>query len=223
MKKLLIAAAGLSALTAAPAAAQWGQPQGYGYGYGYNNQQQHGLIRSYIVRADQLRKRVERLDGRDRISEREARRLRQDAAELQQRVRAYANNGLTGSERRDLDIRIARLQQRIQMDRRDGRHAGRGGWIDQNRNGVDDRNEGYYQNDRDFRGGWIDQNHNGVDDRNEGYYRTDRDGRDGWIDQNRNGVDDRNEGYYRTDRDGRDGWIDQNRNGVDDRYERPRW
>jgi hypothetical protein len=172
MKKFLIAAAGLSALTVAtPAAAQWnGQPQGYGYGY--NNRDQHGLIRSYIVRADQLRQRIERLDSRDRISEREARRLRQDAAELQRRVRAYANNGLTSNERRDLDYRIARLQQRIQMDRRDGRNGNRDGWIDQNRNGIDDRQEQMYR-DRD----------------RDGVY----DGRDGWVDRNRNGIDDRYE------------------------------
>lgn len=170
MKKFLIAAAGLSAIAAAtPAAAQWSQPQGYGYGY---NQSQNGLIRSYIVRADQLRQRIERLDGRDRISEREARRLRSDAAELQRRVRAYANNGLTWNERRDLDVRIARLQQRIQMDRRDGRNGNRDGWIDQNRNGIDDRQERNYR-DRD----------------RDGVY----DGRDGWVDRNRNGIDDRQE------------------------------
>jgi opacity protein-like surface antigen len=72
MKKFLIAAAGVGALAAAaPAAAQYypapqygyGQPVNYGYGqpqgygYGYNNRDQQGLIRSYIVRADQLRQR----------------------------------------------------------------------------------------------------------------------------------------------------------------------
>jgi hypothetical protein len=185
MKKFLIAAAGLSAIAAAaPASAQYygyGQPQGYGYGY--NNRDQHGLIRSYIVRADQLRQRVERLDSRDRISEREARRLRDAAAELQRRTRDYARGGLSYNERRDLDVRLARLQQRIQIDRRDGRRLsdrdrdgrwdGRDSWIDRNRNGIDDRQEGLYRSDRD----------------RDGVY----DGRDGWVDRNRNGVDDRYE------------------------------
>lgn len=180
MKKYLIAAAGLSALAAAaPAAAQYypntgyGQPAyGYGqqgYGYGYNNADQHGLIRSYIVRADQLRQRIERLDSRDRISEREARRLRSDAAELQRRTRDYARGGLSFNERRDLDVRMARLQQRIGIDRRDGRNQ----WVDRNRNGIDDRQEGLARADRD----------------RDGVY----DGRDGWVDRNRNGVDDRYE------------------------------
>jgi opacity protein-like surface antigen len=177
MKKFLIAAAGLSALAAAaPAAAQYhpaygyGQPQGYGYGYGqpqgygygYNNRDQHGLIRSYIVRADRLRMRVERLDSRDRISEREARRLRDDAAELQRRVRDYARNGLSFNERRDLDYRLARLEQRVRMDVRDGRERyaerdwdrdgrrdDRDGWVDRNRNGIDDRYERRWDRDDD--------------------------------------------------------------------------
>ena len=178
MKKFLLAAAGLAAVTAAaPAAAQY-QPYGYGYGYGqpqgygYN---QRGIVNSYIVRADRLRQAVERLDSRDRISEREARRLRSDAAELQRRARAYANNGLSWNERADLDRRFAILQQRLQRDVRDGRQGrwadGHGSWIDRNRNGVDDRFERRSDWDRDGR--W--------------------DGRDGWVDRNRNGVDDRYE------------------------------
>lgn len=177
MKKFLIAAAGLSAFAAAaPAAAQYypgpgygygqpqgygygyGQPHGYGYGYGYNHQNQHGLIRSYIVRADQLRQRVERLDSRDRISEREARRLRSAAADLQRRARGYARNGLSYNERRDLDVRFARVQHQLRIDVRDGRYDrwadnrgrdwdrdgrgdGRDNWVDRNRNGIDDRYE----------------------------------------------------------------------------------
>jgi opacity protein-like surface antigen len=205
MKKFLIAAAGLGALAAAaPAAAQYypapqygyGQPVHYGYGqpqgygYGYNNRDQQGLIRSYIVRADQLRQRVERLDSRDRITEREARRLRDAAADLQRRAREYARGGLSFNERRDLDIRLAQLQQRIQIDRRDGRQM-----ADRDRDGR-----------WDSRDSWIDRNRNGVDDRQEGLYRPDRDrdgvydGRDGWVDRNRNGVDDRYE-QRRWDRD----------------------
>lgn len=158
MKKFLIAAAGLSAFAAAaPATAQYyqGQP-GYGYnqpGYGYNYNQQ-GLVQSYFVRADQLRRQIDRLDQRNRISNSEARRLRNAAVDLQNRTRAYAQNGLDGRERYELDQRFAQLQQRLRQDRFDGNNNryGRGGWIDANRNGIDDRQEGVgYDRDRDGR------------------------------------------------------------------------
>lgn len=166
MKKLLFAAAGLSAIAvAAPASAQYypgpqpapygyNQPYGQAYGYNYNNQQ--GLVRSYLVRADQIRRQVERLDNRDRINEREARRLRAAAIDLQNRTRAYASNGLSGRERQELDQRFAQLQQALYRDARDGRNNqwGRDGYIDNNRNGIDDRQEGYgsrYDRDRDGR------------------------------------------------------------------------
>jgi opacity protein-like surface antigen len=198
MKKFLLAAAALSAFAAAaPASAQYhgyGQPQ-YGYGqqgYGYDDRDQHGLIRSYIVRADQLRQRIDRLDGRDRVSEREADRLRAEASDLQRRSRDYARGGLSFGERRDLDIRIARLQQRIQFERRDGRRM------------ADRDHDGRW----DGRDNWVDRNRNGIDDRQEALRRADRDrdgvydGRDGWVDRNRNGVDDRYE-QRRWDRDDR--------------------
>lgn len=204
MKKILFAAAGLSALAAAaPAAAQYypapqygygqpapyGQPVPYGYnqpqGYGYNYNQQ-GLIQSYLVRADQLRQRVERFDSRDRITEREARRLRAAAIDLQNRTRRYAANGLNSRERYDLDQRFARLQQAIQIQARDGRRPNgnaygwnnnRGGFIDRNRNGVDDRLERDRDRDDDGRidryDGFVDANRNGIDDRRE--RRRDRD------------------------------------------------
>jgi hypothetical protein len=197
MKTLWIAAAGLSALAAAaPAAAQYypgyDQPRGYGQGYGYNDHDQRGLIRSYIIRADQLRQRVERLDSRDRISEKEARRLRSAAADLQRRARDYSRDGLSFGERRDLDVRFARVQQQLRIDVRDGKGNR---WA-----------EGGRDRDRDGRDTWVDRNRNGIDDRQEDLRRSDRDrdgvydGRDGWVDRNRNGIDDR----YEQRRYGRD-------------------
>lgn len=184
MKKFIIAAAvATSALAVAPAAAQYypapqpvpygygyGQPQyGYGqpgYGYGYQNQQ--GLIRSYVIRADQLRQRVERLDSRDRISEREARRLRNAAIDLQNRTRAYARNGLNNRERYELDQRFASLQQAIRYERHDGNDrrwgSNDGQWRDRDRDGQWDR-----------RDGWVDLNRNGVDDRVERRWERDDD------------------------------------------------
>lgn len=158
MRKFLIAAAvsASAMVAAAPAAAQYypqpQQPYGYGNDYGYNNQQ--GLVRSYIVRVDQLRQRVERNDSRDRISEREARRLRNEAVDLQRRVRAYAQNGLNGRERYELDRRIAGLQQALRYERNDGNN--RGQWRDRD-------NDGRW----DARDGFVDRNRNGVDDRYE--------------------------------------------------------
>jgi hypothetical protein len=175
MKKFLFAAAGLAILgAAAPAAAQgyYGQQPGYyqqygygqpGYGYGYQNQRQ--LTAVYLQRADQLRRQVERFDNRDRISEREARRLRAQAIDLQNRTRAFARNGIDPREQRDLDLRFAQLQQRIAYQARDGNNRYGNGW-----------GQGY--------GGGRDRDRDGV-----------RDGRDGWVDNNRNGIDDRREGY----------------------------
>lgn len=147
MKKFLIAAAGLSAFAAAaPAAAQgyYGQPQGYGYGYNYNQQ---GLIRSYLIRADQLRRQIDRLDNRDRISEREARRLRGAAIDLQYRTRSYARNGLSGRERYELDRRFASLQRALYRDVRDGNYQ----WRDRDRDGQWDRRDQWVDRDRDGR------------------------------------------------------------------------
>jgi hypothetical protein len=178
MKKYLIAVAGLSAIAAAaPASAQgyptyYPQHQGYGYpqgpAYGYNYSQQ-GLVRAYLIRADQLRQRIERLDSRDRISEREARGLRNAAIDLQNRTRSYARNGLSGRERYELDQRIARLEQavRYQLADRNNRYGngygeGYGGGRDRDRDGRIDRFDDFIDRDRD-----------GVDDRLE--RRRDRD------------------------------------------------
>lgn len=162
MRKFIIAATvATSALAAAaPAAAQYypGYPQ-QGYGYGYDHRDQQGLIRSYLVRTDQLRQRVERLDSRDRISEREARGLRRAAADLQGRARTYASNGLDWRERQDLDVRIARLQQAIRFERRDGNNQR---WGD-NRRWDGERREWIDENGQ--RNTFVDRNRNGVDDR----------------------------------------------------------
>jgi hypothetical protein len=141
----------------------YAQPQGYGYGYNYRDQQ--GLIRSYLVRADQLRHRIERLDNRDRINEREAFRLRAAAVDLQNRTRAFARDGLSSGERRDLEFRLARLEQAIRMEANDGRRGhgygnGNGWGHDRDRDGVNDRYAGF-----------IDRDRNGIDDRAEGHFR----------------------------------------------------
>ena len=150
MRKVLIAltAAASALAVAAPAAAQWGPaaPVPYGNAYGYNNNYNNwGHIRSLQVRIDNLQRRIARLDNRDRITEREARRLREQARELEWRLRNASRNGLNMYEARNLEIRLVRLEQRVVRDVFDGRRWGQGQWgngyYDRDRDGLDDRFE----------------------------------------------------------------------------------
>ncbi len=130
MRKVLISlATAASALAfASPAAAQWYPPQPQGYGYGYHNN--HGHVRSLQARVDQLQRRIARLDSRDRISEREARRLREQSRQLEYRLHVAARNGLHPQEAYAIEQRLARLEQRIYRDANDGRNWGRWGQND---------------------------------------------------------------------------------------------
>jgi cell division protein FtsB len=147
MHKFLIAAvmATSTVALAAPAAAQWAQPQGYGYNNNY------GQVRSLQVRINNLERHIARLDNRDRLSEREARRLRYEANVLERRLRSAAYNGLSYREAQDLNYRLSRLEQRVRYEVRDGnrRPGWNPGWnggsyYDRDRDGLDDR----YERDR---------------------------------------------------------------------------
>ena len=81
------------------------------YGYG-----QTQAIRSQI---EQLQQRVARLDGRDRISEREAAGLRRAVYNLRQQFRDYSRNGLSQREAAILQDRIHEIRQRLRYERRD--------------------------------------------------------------------------------------------------------
>lgn len=152
MRKFVIAAAlAASAMTAAaPAAAQYYQPQPQGYGSGYygNN---WGQVRRLQVRIDQLQRQISHLDRRNILSNREAARLRAESRDIEQRLRYSARNGLSGNERYSIERRIQRLEHRIQREARDGNRYGnygyndrRGGWTDRDRDGLNDR----YERDR---------------------------------------------------------------------------
>lgn len=161
MRKFLISAAvaASAVAVASPAAAQYyPQPQGYGYqgygyqGYGYNAN--YGQTRSLIARVDQIRRQIDRLDSRDRLSNREADRLRYEARIVRDQVRRASFNGLSFRERQALQYRIARLEQRVRRDAYDGNRWGSRndgynngynnvGW-DRDRDGLDDR----YERDR---------------------------------------------------------------------------
>ena len=162
MRKLLIslAAAGSALAFASPAAAQnyypgypgYGAP--YGNAYGYNNN--WGQVRSLQVRIDAVERQINQLDRRDRIRDRTADRLRDEANRIEHRLHRAARYGLNPYEAQDINVRIARLEQQVRysLSYRGGRYGNYGygngyngyGYADRDRDGRDDR----YENDH----GW---------------------------------------------------------------------
>ena len=137
---ITLAAAASALAVAAPASAQYFPvPQGNAYGYQHN----YGQVRRLQVRIDQIQRQINRLDSRDILSEREARRLRLESRELERRLRIAARNGLHPAERYDIERRLARLEQRLYRDARDGnrwgRYDNRYGSYDRDHDGRDDR------------------------------------------------------------------------------------
>jgi hypothetical protein len=145
MRTVLISlAAAASALAvASPAAAQY-FPQPQGYAYGQNN---YGQARAMSARIDQIQRQIHHLDRRNVLSDREARRLRNESLQIEQRLRVMRQNGLHPRERYDIERRIAWLEQRLWRDVRDGNgyrqgyNQGHQGYFDRDRDGRDDRVE----------------------------------------------------------------------------------
>jgi hypothetical protein len=140
MRKYLISAAvAATALTAAvPAAAQWAPQQPYGNAYGHNN---YGQVRSLQARIDQLQRQIRRLDQRNALSNREAARLMDDSRDLERRLHRSASYGLNYNEVRAVEVRLARLEQRLWRDARDGNRYGDRRYSDRDRDGRNDRFE----------------------------------------------------------------------------------
>lgn len=127
-----LAAAASALAFASPASAQYyPQPQGYGQGHGYGLHNNWGHIRSLQARIDNLQRHIARLDRRDFINEREARRLRSDSRDLEQRLRRVSRNGLSPREHAMVMNRLNRLEARLYRDARDGRRWGRYGYNDE--------------------------------------------------------------------------------------------
>jgi hypothetical protein len=150
MRNILISlAAAASALAVAtPAAAQYApQPRGYAYGHQGN----WGQARALQVRIDNIQRQIAQLDRRNVLSDREARRLSQDARQLERRLRAVRQNGLHPNERYQIERGLAQLERRLWRDARDGNRWGNGyqqaGAYDRDRDGRDDR----YEDDRGTR------------------------------------------------------------------------
>lgn len=126
MRKIVlsIAAGGAALIAASPAAAQYyPQPQPAPYGYnGYNNgfQNNWGQVRALQARVDNVERQINRLDRRDRIGDRSADRLRDEANRIEDRLHRSARNGLNPYEARDIELRIARLEQRVQYSLANG-------------------------------------------------------------------------------------------------------
>jgi cell division protein FtsB len=121
MRKIIlsIAAAGAALAVATPASAQYYPAPRYGASYGF------GEVRSLQVRIDNVERQIDRLDRRDRIGDRNADRLRDEANRIEERLHRAARGGLNPSEARDINVRIQRLEQRVQYsmnDRRWDRH-----------------------------------------------------------------------------------------------------
>jgi regulator of replication initiation timing len=154
MRKVLISlAVAASALAvASPASAQFypqpRAPQGYGYGY-HNN---YGQVRNLQVRVDSIQRQIERLRQRRAISRNESRDLRSEASNVERRLRLSSRYGLNPRERQNIEIRIARLEQHVRHEVRDGRrnwtpyvyNQNSYGYFDRDRDGRDDR----YEDDR---------------------------------------------------------------------------
>ena len=159
MRKMILAlataAAGLA--IAAPASAQYYPPQQPGYGapygnaYGYNNSRGH--VRALDNRIDAIQRQLSRLDRRNNVSEREADRLKAQSRDLERQLAIFARNGLTQWEANTIERGIARLEQRIWRDVRDGRGWNNrgdqwgGNYNDRDRDGRNDR----YEDDRGTR------------------------------------------------------------------------
>lgn len=142
--KLLTAAAALSVIgVAAPAAAQWApQPN---YGYGYNNN--YGHVRALQARVDRAQREINQLDRRNILSNREARSLRNDAQNIEYRLRRASRNGLSYNESREVNTRLARLEQRIFREARDWNNRNDRNWSDRDRDGRND----WREDDRGYR------------------------------------------------------------------------
>ena len=112
MRKLVLslAAAGAALVVASPAAAQYyPAPQYNGYN-GYNN---YGQVRSLEVRINAVQQQIRRLDRRDVIRDNSADRLREEARNIEHRLHRAERYGLNGYEANDINMRIARLEQRV--------------------------------------------------------------------------------------------------------------
>ena len=134
MRKFLIPiiAAGTALTFAAPASAQvtvqWAPPvynyQPYNFGYGFNNIR---FAQSMQSRVQRIRGDIRVMQGRRILSRNEARRLDNEARNLEHRIFRAQRYGINPGEARSLENGIRRLERHVareatDWDRRYGRH-----------------------------------------------------------------------------------------------------
>lgn len=117
MRKLLISfcAATTAAAVSVPATAQYA-PSRQGSAYSQNN---YAQVRNLRVRIDAIQRQIERLHRRNILSNREARELRAEARDVEDRLEIAARDRLNRTERYNIERRIARLEQRVQREAND--------------------------------------------------------------------------------------------------------
>ena len=146
MRKVLIslAAAGTALAFATPAAAQY-RPA-IRQRLRYNN---YGQVRALQARIDSVQRQIEQLRARRLLSRDEVNGLRSESRDLERRLYNRGRNGLNYQELRNIEDRIARLEQHVRREvRDDNRWGNRGGYnYDRDRDGRDDR----YEDDRGTR------------------------------------------------------------------------
>lgn len=81
----------------------------------------HTPARNASIRSDinDLRRDIDRAAARRKISQREAKGLRRDAAEIQRLYASYARNGISAREMQILQRKVDRVHVALRMERRD--------------------------------------------------------------------------------------------------------
>lgn len=150
MRKLIITAALASTVVfAVPASAQ-SQPYGYGNrDGGYDRNDAYRQDQQIQRRLARLRDRIDRLDQRGAVSQREAYRFGRELNLIERQYAQAARNGISERERYDLQRRIQVLQAQIRDDRETGRRYDDDGRYQNDGRYYDRRNDDRRERDDD--------------------------------------------------------------------------
>ena len=111
---LSVAAAGTALALTSPAAAQNYYPQSQPYGYGNGYDAYYGQVRALQARIDRVQWQIDRLGRYNGLRNGSSSRLREESRNIERRLHNAARYGLSPYEARDINNRIARLEQRVQ-------------------------------------------------------------------------------------------------------------
>lgn len=198
MTKTFLTMAAVSALAiGSPALSQTGYAQtGYGQG-GYADA-------NVEARVDELQLQLQAGVRSGRITRAEARPLREQIRVLREAENEFDDGGFDFAERQALQVQIRDLRSQIRYAaRNDMVRFGSATWIDNNRDGWDDRDrnrDGLIDARFASASGWIDRNQDGWDDRDRN--------RDGMIDSRYSGQGGPYEEVQCTPRSGIGGVVD---------------